>query len=66
MVIDIVDSFRLNYLGDETTQSRLYGSKKDYQSQLKGTRGVSIIWSRALIRHRIHEESCRGIEEKRS
>jgi len=35
-VIDIVDNFRYNYLGDEATQSRLYTSKKDYASQLKG------------------------------
>ena len=35
-VIDIVDAFRLNFLGDPDTGTRLYSTKKDYMSQLKG------------------------------
>ncbi|KAA6406596.1 MAG: hypothetical protein FRX48_09651 [Lasallia pustulata] len=34
-VIDVVDAFRLNYLGDEATGSRAFGTKKDYMGQLK-------------------------------
>lgn len=34
-VIDVVDAFRLNYLGDEASGSRLFGTKKDYLAQLK-------------------------------
>ncbi|KAI4141661.1 MAG: hypothetical protein LQ340_007577 [Diploschistes diacapsis] len=34
-VNDVVHSFRLNYLGDEATGSRLYGTTKDYMSQFK-------------------------------
>jgi len=34
-VIDVVDAFRLNYLGDEPTGSRLFTTKKDYLGQLK-------------------------------
>ncbi|MCJ1311235.1 hypothetical protein MMC25_004906 [Agyrium rufum] len=34
-VIDVVDAFRLNFLGDEASGTRLFGSKKDYQAQLK-------------------------------
>jgi hypothetical protein len=36
-VIDVVDAFRLNFLGDEASGTRLYGSKKDFQGQLKST-----------------------------
>lgn len=39
-VIDIVDAFRLNFLGDEASGTRLYGTKKDYMSQLKSKREV--------------------------
>jgi len=35
-VIDIVDACRLNFLGDEASGTRLFGSKKDYAAQLKG------------------------------
>lgn len=35
-VIDIVNSFRLNFLGDEATGVRAFGTKKDFQSQFKG------------------------------
>ena len=34
-VIDIVDAFRLNFLGDEASGSRAFGTKKEYMSQLK-------------------------------
>ncbi|CAF9928863.1 MAG: hypothetical protein HETSPECPRED_006959 [Heterodermia speciosa] len=35
-VIDVVDAFRLNFLGDEDSGSRAFGTKKDFQAQLKG------------------------------
>jgi len=34
-VIDIVDAFRLNFLGDEASGTRLFGTKKEYMGQLK-------------------------------
>jgi len=34
-VIDVVDSFRLNFLGDEASGTRLFNTKKDYMAQLK-------------------------------
>ncbi|MCJ1227767.1 hypothetical protein MMC12_004426 [Toensbergia leucococca] len=34
-VIDVVDAFRLNFLGDEESGSRAFGTKKEYFSQLK-------------------------------
>ena len=34
-VIDVVNGFRLNYLGDEATGTRAFATKKDFQSQLK-------------------------------
>jgi len=34
-VIDVVDAFRLNFLGDEASGTRLFGTKKDYAAQLK-------------------------------
>lgn len=36
-VIDVVDGFRLNFLGDEASGTRAFGTKKDYMSQLKST-----------------------------
>ena len=38
-VIDIVDAFRLNFLGDEASGTRLFGTKKDYMGQLKSQCG---------------------------
>lgn len=35
-VIDIVNAFRLNFLGDEASGTRAFGTKKDFQGQLKG------------------------------
>lgn len=35
-VIDVVDGFRLNFLGDESTGQRAFATKKDFQTQLKG------------------------------
>lgn len=35
-VIDIVHAFRLNFLGDEESGRRAFGTKKDFQGQLKG------------------------------
>ncbi|MCJ1359714.1 MAG: hypothetical protein MMC33_009716 [Icmadophila ericetorum] len=34
-VIDVVDAFRLNFLGDEASGTRLFGDKKAYFGQLK-------------------------------
>jgi len=34
-VIDVVDSFRYNYLGDEATQDRAFKTKKDFAGQFK-------------------------------
>lgn len=34
-VIDVVDGFRLNYLGDEASGNRAFKSKKEFQSQFK-------------------------------
>ncbi|KAL9577598.1 MAG: hypothetical protein Q9212_006264 [Teloschistes hypoglaucus] len=34
-VIDIVHGFRLNFLGDEESGTRLFGTKKDYMGHLK-------------------------------
>ena len=36
-VIDVVDAFRYNFLGDEESGSRAFGSKKDFMGQFKGT-----------------------------
>lgn len=35
-MIDVVSSFRLNFLGDEASGTRLFGTQKDYLSHLKG------------------------------
>ena len=35
-VIDVVNAFRLNFLGDEASGTRAYGTKKDFQAQFKG------------------------------
>lgn len=35
-VIDVVDGFRLNYLGDEASGSRAFNTQKEYLTQLKG------------------------------
>lgn len=34
-VIDVVDGFRLNFLGDEESGSRAFNTKKEYLAQLK-------------------------------
>ena len=34
-VIDVVDGFSLNFLGDEASGTRAFGTKKDYLGQLK-------------------------------
>ncbi|CAL8574661.1 hypothetical protein XPA_000616 [Xanthoria parietina] len=34
-VIDVVDGFRLNYLGDEQSKTPAFPTKKDYMGQLK-------------------------------
>ena len=34
-VIDVIDAFRMNFLGDEASGTRLFGTKKDYMGQLK-------------------------------
>ena len=35
-VIDVVDGFRLNFLGDEASGTRAFATKKDFQGQFKG------------------------------
>ena len=35
-VIDVVDGFRLTFLGDEASGTRAFGTKKEYLTQLKG------------------------------
>lgn len=35
-VIDVVHAFRLNFLGDEASGQRAFGTKKDFQGQFKG------------------------------
>ncbi len=42
-VIDVVDAFRLNFMGDEASGTRLFGTKKDYQGQLKGIQSLCVI-----------------------
>lgn len=44
-VIDVVDGFRLNFLGDEQSGTRAFGTKKDYLSQLKSMFGFCEIRS---------------------
>ena len=34
-VIDVVDSFRYNFLGDEDSGTRAFATKKDFMSQFK-------------------------------
>jgi hypothetical protein len=34
-VIDVVDGFRLNFLGDESSGTRAFTTKKEYLTQLK-------------------------------
>ena len=34
-VIDVIDNFRLNFLGDEESGTRAFGTKKDFQGQFK-------------------------------
>ena len=36
-VIDVVDSFRFNFLGDEESGSRAFKTKKDFMGQFKST-----------------------------
>ena len=43
-VIDVVDAFRLNFLGDEASGTRLFSTKKDYLAQLKsGTLAMKLL-----------------------
>ncbi len=34
-VIDVVDAFRYNYLGDEAAQDRAFKTKKEFMTQFK-------------------------------
>ena len=43
-VIDVVNGFRLSFLGDEQSGTRAFGTKKEYQGQLK-----SECWSRPFL-----------------
>lgn len=36
-VIDVVDTFRYGFLGDEDSGTRAFATKKDFQGQFKGT-----------------------------
>jgi hypothetical protein len=45
-VIDVVDGFRLNFLGDEASGQRAFGTKKEYLTQLKGRRIALILQRR--------------------
>lgn len=36
-VIDVIDGFRMNYLGDEASGVRAFKTKKEFQGQFKGT-----------------------------
>lgn len=63
-VIDVVNSFRLNFLGDEASGTRAFATKKDYQAQFKGmqhmlpTQSVRHIRSWAnMFSHRLSEKS---------
>ena len=42
-VIDVVDGFRLNFLGDEASGSRAFATKKDFQGQFKGVFGLGLL-----------------------
>ena len=44
-VIDIVDGFRLNFLGDEESGKRAFATKKEYLTQLKGE-----FWSTQILK----------------
>lgn len=46
-VIDVVDGFRLQFLGDEESGTRAFATKKDFQGQFKGM--VVIEFYRALV-----------------
>ena len=42
-VIDVVDGFRLNFLGDEASGTRAFATKKDFQGQFKGVSGLRLL-----------------------
>lgn len=42
-VIDVVDGFRLRYLGDEASKARAFNTKKAFQGQLKGGLGIDVL-----------------------
>ena len=48
-VNNVVQSFRLNYLGDEASGSRLYGTAKDYMSQFKSQYSAMIVFSMLIL-----------------
>ena len=74
-MIDVVDAFRLNFLGDEASGTRLFGTKKDYLGQLKSRfkpllatlfRGKRKNGERILtLRYSIPEESRRETQGER-
>ena len=64
-VIDVVDGFRLNFLGDEASGSRAFATKKEFQSQFKGAlwlRILSIDFADDSLMIRVFEESCREVK----
>ena len=42
-VIDVVDGFRLGYLGDEASKTRAFRTKKDFQGQLKSGLWIGVL-----------------------
>lgn len=47
-VIDVVDGFRLNFLGDEAAGTRAFPTKKDFQGQFKGTLDRDVTMGRVM------------------
>ena len=48
-VIDVVNGFRLNFLGDEASGTRAFATKKDFQTQLKGELWLRVQLSALLM-----------------
>ena len=44
----MVDGFRLNFLGDESSGQRAFQTKKDFQSQFKGAFRLPLFERREL------------------
>ena len=61
-VIDVVDGFRLNFLGDEASGTRAFATKKDFQGQFKGVLGFRLLLSMGftdvVLMARVPQEGC--------